>query len=83
MKKGPRWGALVASERVCVGWVSAANGGSKKCGAERRVTRRLNLLHCESVGFAKTLYPPYGQARNEKPGAVSRPGVVHEFKFHE
>jgi hypothetical protein len=52
-------------------------------GAERRVTHRLSLLLCESVGFAKMLNPPYGQARTKKPGAVSRPGMVREFQFHE
>jgi hypothetical protein len=43
----------------------------------------LSLLRRESVGFAKTLYPPYGQTRNKKPGAVSRPGTLREFQFHE
>jgi hypothetical protein len=27
--------------------------------------------------------PPYRQAQMKKPGAVSRPGTIREFQFHE
>jgi hypothetical protein len=48
---------------------------------ERWATRRSALGIRVNVRGGAT--PPYRQAQTKKPGAVSRPGTIREFQFHE